>query len=129
MSELEITVFSIYVMLELSCFSHVRPFATPWTVACQAPLSMGFSRQEYCSGLPFPPPCYAQLCLTLCNPMDCKPPGSSFHGTLQARVLEWIAMPSSRGSAWPRDGPRSLTSPCWQADSWPLVPPGKHVQA
>ena len=37
----------------LSC---VRLFATPWTVAHQAPLSMGFSRQEYCSGLPFPFP-------------------------------------------------------------------------
>ena len=36
--------------------SHVQLFATPWTVACQAPLSMGFSRQEYWSGLPFPPP-------------------------------------------------------------------------
>ena len=36
--------------------SRVRLFATPWTVACQAPLSMGFSRQEYWSGLPFPPP-------------------------------------------------------------------------
>ena len=35
--------------------SHVRLFATPWTAAHQAPLSMGFSRQEYCSGLPFPP--------------------------------------------------------------------------
>ena len=35
---------------------HVRPFATPWTVACQAPLSMGFSGQEYWSGLPFPSP-------------------------------------------------------------------------
>ena len=40
----------------LSCFSHVRLFATPWTVACQAPLSMEFSRQEYWSGLPCPPP-------------------------------------------------------------------------
>ena len=40
----------------LSCFSHVRLFATPWTVACQAPLSMGFSRQEYWSRLPCPPP-------------------------------------------------------------------------
>ena len=40
----------------LSCFCHVRLFATPWTVACQAPLSMGFSRQEYWSGLPCPPP-------------------------------------------------------------------------
>ena len=36
--------------------SHVRPFSTPWTVAYQAPLSMGFSKQEYWSGLPFPSP-------------------------------------------------------------------------
>ena len=40
----------------LSCFSHVQLFATLWTVALQAPLSMGFSRQEYWSGLPCPPP-------------------------------------------------------------------------
>ena len=40
----------------LSRFSCVRLFATPWTVACQAPLSMGFSRHEYWSGLPFPSP-------------------------------------------------------------------------
>ena len=37
-------------------FSHVQLFATPWTVACQAPLSMGFSKQEHCSGLLCPPP-------------------------------------------------------------------------
>ena len=40
----------------LSHFSHVQLFVIPWTVACQAPLSMGFSRQEYWSGLPFPSP-------------------------------------------------------------------------
>ena len=40
----------------LSCFSHVQLFVIPWTEACQAPLSMGFSRQEYWSGLPCPPP-------------------------------------------------------------------------
>ena len=40
----------------LSRFSHVRIFATPWTIVLQAPLSMGFSRQEYWSGLPFPSP-------------------------------------------------------------------------
>ena len=40
----------------LSCFSRVQLFATPWIVACKAPLSMGFSRQRYWSGLPFPPP-------------------------------------------------------------------------
>ena len=39
----------------LSCFSHVQLFAIPWTVACQAPLSLGLLRQEYWSGLPFPP--------------------------------------------------------------------------
>ena len=41
---------------EVKLLSHVRFFATPWTVACQAPLSVGFSRQEYWSGLPFPSP-------------------------------------------------------------------------
>ena len=40
----------------LSCFSRVRLFVTQWTVAHQAPLSMEYSRQEYWSGLPFPPP-------------------------------------------------------------------------
>ena len=44
-----------------------------------------------------------QSCPTLCNPMDCSPPGFSVHGLLQARIVEWIAMPSSRGSSWPRD--------------------------
>ena len=39
----------------------------------------------------------------LCNPMDCSPPGSSVHRILQAKILEQIAMPSSRGSSWPRD--------------------------
>ena len=38
----------------------------------------------------------------LCDPMDCSPPGSSVHGILQARILEWVAMPSSRGSCQPR---------------------------
>ena len=37
----------------------------------------------------------AQSCLTLCDPMDCSPPDSSVHGILQARILEWIAMPFS----------------------------------
>ena len=36
-----------------------------------------------------------QLCPTLCDPVDCSPPGSSVHGILQARILEWVAMPSS----------------------------------
>ena len=44
-----------------------------------------------------------QSCLTLCNPMACSPPGSSVHGVLQASILEWVAMPSSRGFSQPRD--------------------------
>ena len=45
----------------------------------------------------------AQLCSTLCNPMDCSPPGFSVREILQARILEWLAVPFSRGSSWPRD--------------------------
>ena len=44
-----------------------------------------------------------QLCPTLCDPMDYSSPGSSVHGILQAKILEWVAMPSSRGSSQPRD--------------------------
>ena len=40
-----------------------------------------------------------QSCLTLCNPMNCNPPGSSIHGILQARILEWVAIPFSKGSS------------------------------
>ena len=46
---------------------------------------------------------FAQLCPILCDPMDCSPPGSSIHGILQARILEWITIPFSRGSSLPRD--------------------------
>ena len=45
----------------------------------------------------------AQLCPTLCDPMGCSPPGSSVHGILRARILEWVAMPSSMGSSQPRN--------------------------
>ena len=67
-----------------------------------------------------------QSCPTLCDHMDWSPPGSSAHGILQARILEWVAMPSSRGSSQPRD--RTHTSHVylhWQAGSLPLAPPGK----
>ena len=56
-----------------------------------------------------------QVCPTLCNPMDCNPPGSSVNGILQARILEWVAF--SRGSYWPRD----QTWVSWNANK----PPGK----
>ena len=92
-------------------------------VARQTSLSVEFPRQEYWSGLPFlssgnlPDPAVSlevkltdfvfqmmcalkslQLCLTLCDNIDCGSPGSSVHGILQTRILEWVAMPSFRGS-------------------------------
>ena len=48
----------------------------------------------------------AQSCPTLCDPVDCSPPGSSVHGILQAKILEWVAISFSRGSSHPRDQTR-----------------------
>ena len=63
----------------------------------------------------------AQLGSTLCNPMDCSPPGSSVHRISQARILEWIAYPFSRGSSQPGI---ELGSLAIQADSLPVELPG-----
>ena len=49
----------------------------------------------------------------LCDSVDCSPPGSSVRGILQARILEWVAVPSSRGSPWPRDGACVFSGSCW----------------
>ena len=54
----------------------------------------------------------AQFCPTLCDPMDCSPPGSSVHGISQARILVWVAMISSRGSSWPWDWTHVSCVPC-----------------
>ena len=67
--------------VKVKSLSHAWLLATPWTAAHQAPLSMGFSRQEYWSGLPL----------------------HTVHVILQARILEWVALPFSRGSSQPRD--------------------------
>ena len=64
----------------------------------------------------------AQLCLTLCNPMDCNPPGSYVHGILQARILEWDAVSS------PGDLPKPGIEPgssALQADALLSEPPGR----
>ena len=61
-------------------------------------------------------------CVWLCDPMDCNPPGSFVHGILQARILEWIAIPFSRGSSWPRDQARVS---CIAGRCFTPEPPGK----
>ena len=110
--------------MKVKSLSRVRPSATPWTAAYQAPPSMGFSRQEYWSGVPLPSPRsrtssffplrsphsspYRQLantaaaakslqsCPTLCDPIDGSLPGSLVPGILQARTLEWVAISFSK---------------------------------
>ena len=96
----------------MKSLSRLRLFATLWTVAYQAPLSMGFSRQEYWSGLPCPSPGdlpgpgiepgspaaaaaakLLQSCPTLCDPIDGSPPGSPVPGIPQARTLEGVPSP------------------------------------
>ena len=68
----------------------------------------------------------AQSCPTLCDPMDCSPPGFSVHGIFQARILEKVAISFFRGSSQPKD--QTFHFLHWQADSLPLVPPGKPFQ-
>ena len=140
--------FPSHLILLVQSRSRVRLFVILWTVTPQAPLSMGFSRQEYRSGLPFSSPGHLpnpeiepespaladgffttsatweaqffldcpwsvcrlhssshstaaaaakslQSCPTLCDPIDGSPPGSSVHGILQARTLEWVAISCS----------------------------------
>ena len=72
-------------------------------------------------------------CPTLCDPMDWSPPGSSVHGIFQARILQWVAIPFSRGYSWPRN--RILISciagwfftiwAIWEAWWWKLYPDSK----
>ena len=109
----------------LSHFSRVRLCVTPQTVAYQALPSLGFSRQEHWSGLPFPSPCMkvksesevAQSCPTLSDPMDCSLPGSSVHGIFQARVLEWGAIRYSKMYPFIQYGREIL-----QRRKWQLIP-------
>ena len=126
-------------------------FATPRTVAHGAPLSLGFPRQEYWSGLPFlslgdlpdqgiEPESPAlqvvflplnhqrkkvlvpQSCPIVCDSVDCSHPGSSFHRILQVRILECVPVPSA--GDLPNPGIKSR-SPALQADSSLSEPSGK----
>ena len=66
-----------------------------------------------------------QLCLTLWDAIDCSAPGSSLHGILQARVLECVAIPFSRGSSQPRDWTQVSHTAGWFFTCWATVPLGK----
>ena len=81
----------------------------PWLLLRWAPpwLHALLSRNFPWGELKVPPPpvkvLVTQSCLPLCDPMDYSLPSSSVHGILQARILEWVAIPFFRGSSWPRD--------------------------
>ena len=93
----------LLLLLLLSHFSRVLLCATPSTAAHQAPLSLGFSRQEHWSRLPLPSPMHesksesevAQSCPTLSDPMDCSLPGSSM-GFSRQEYWSGVPLPSPR---------------------------------
>ena len=127
----------LIVWKKVRSLSPVQLFATPWTVAYQASPSMGFSRQEYWSGVPLPSPGESSrprdqtqvsriggrgFNLSVTREDSVKkvkvkvkvkslspvrlfgiPWTAAYHGILQARILEWIAISFSRGSSQPRD--------------------------
>ena len=92
------------LFISVPSLSHVQLFATPWTVAYQAFPSMGFSRQEYWSGMP--------LCPTLCDPMDCS---------------TWLSCPSQNPGACSNSCPLSWW--CHPTLSCSVVPFSSHLQS
>ena len=69
----------------------------------------------------------AKSCPTLCDPRDCSPPGSSVHGISQARILYWVAMPSSRGSSLPEDWTHLSCTGLWFFTTEPLGKPNSSL--
>ena len=108
-------IFCHPLLFPPSIFPSIRVFSNELVLLIRWPKYWSFSispSHEY-SGLPVnaEPPCFVcakspQSCLTLCDPMDHSLPGPSVLGILQARILEWVVMPSSRGSSRPRDRTR-----------------------
>ena len=82
--------------LQISANSHYQPWQSSEFLQISTVATWHSSHTQ----LPTQQP---KSCPTLCDPMDCCPPGSSVHGILQARILEWVAIPFSRGSSRPRD--------------------------
>ena len=80
----------------MATHSSVLAWETPWTEEPGGLQSMGLQSSIQFNSI-------TQPCPTVWDPMDCSPPGSSVHGVLQARTLEWVAISFSRGSSQPRD--------------------------
>ena len=116
---------TIFLLVMLVSLRHVEPTSRNWV------LEPGLRLSSVCNTEP-PCPCAKPLqsCLTLCEPTDCGPPGSSVHGILQARVREWGAIAFSRGPSQPRDWTH-VSYTCLlhgQEGALPLTPLGKPQQ-
>ena len=94
-------------------------------VGCVCNLFLQYSLQDLSWGWACLCAKLLQLRPTLCDPMNHSPPDYPAHGILQARILEWVAMPSSKGSSWPRDWTSIFMSPALAGSSLPLEPPVK----
>ena len=104
--DIQISCQQILGLLFSSLGSSLSVCVVTCLLQCVPPTSLvpQFCKFEFLTEASYCPGIHAnsfQLCLTLCDPMDHNPPGSSVHGILQARILEWIAMPSSRKSCKP----------------------------
>ena len=87
---------------------------------CQNRAVEGLMEKSVCARVRVCVRAHAQSCPILCDPVGCSPPGSSVCGTSQARILEWVAISSSRESSRPRVSSCLLCLLHWQADSLPL---------
>ena len=85
----------------LATHSIILAWRIPWTEEPSGLQSMGSQELDMAEQLSIAQLLLSQSCPTLCNPMGCSLPGSSVHGILQARIMELVAMPSSRGSSQP----------------------------
>ena len=102
----------------LSSRGSSNPGIKPASLMSLALAGWFFITSATCEALRNPVQCSSVQSLShvgLCDPMDCSPPGSSVHGILQAKILEWVAMLSSRGSSNPGIEPRSPAFPALQA--------------
>ena len=92
------------VLYEISsfCWFNIFRLGPTWSCSCLRPMSPNRSTGNFCV-LKDTLYLVTQSCPILWNSMDCVPPDSSVHGISQARILERVAIPSSRGSSWPRN--------------------------
>ena len=94
----------IHIKNQDACWLEIRAMGMAYTLTCSEDSMCMRARS-------------LQSCPTLCDPIDCSPPGSSVHGVLQARILEWVAVPSSKGSSRPRGQTCISCDSCIEAHS------------